>query len=885
MKKIVQRARLCALLLASALLPLHKLHADAGRFDLTGPTIEMRVTRNGTTLPIAQVPNLLPGDKIWIHPDFPATQSVHLLVVVSFLRGTTNPPPDEWFTRIDAWNKKAIREGITIVVPADAESALLFIAPETGGDFSTLKSAVRGRPGVFVRAAADLSKASFEQSRIEHYLNAMKEVPQNDEAEIASHSAKLASTLALKPNPDCMKQPVDQQVACLRQTGDQMLLDDGHGQSIASTITNGASSDFINAAAGTQMAGAGIYSAYVGTVVDLVRLMSGLHTAQFQYIPAISFPQDQTLNLKLNTAPSFHNPKSVIVVGLPAIQKAKLPPLRPHDQHQVSCLLQPHMVLPLEGAPLVFATGYAHDMVLHIGPKDGGRDLPLVADAFEGGLIVDSTTRRRAMRFLDLQEKDTAHDADTSSTDLTVTGTIHGYWGFDPFDGPLVTLQQQPGSNWGVTGDTQLFAGMENHLSLKASGTACAENIQILGNGQGNHPMDIAFSPIHPVVPSSSHRDTLQLTVPLQRLDPGGYNLLIKQYGIEKVTTVPVTAYNNTIRLSSLMMHAGDRTAELSGSALKLVTSVKLGDATFTPTDDSDGDTLHLVTANPLTPSPQEKAQVILRDGRILTIPFVLKAARPTVQLLSVSTMPDSTSGSLPVVLTDKEDIPVAGKLTFVVQSEHKFLRNQTIEIATTDDSLHTTLSIHDGSLVLQDSHTAIGTLFPLKTFGTSAFGKLQFRPVDESGTPGNWIPLGTLVRTPTIEQIHCDTGENGTCQFKGSAFFLIQSVAGTADFSNATDVATGYAETTLDTPLPADGATLYLKLRDDPDTQAIVKLSSPLTKHTKGKKDKDKEKETQEVPANPSNLAPESTAPIAPATTTPETTSAPDAQTQQKPK
>ncbi len=32
----------------------------------------------------------------------------------------------------------------------------MFLAPETGGDFKTLKSAVRGRPGAFVRASQDL---------------------------------------------------------------------------------------------------------------------------------------------------------------------------------------------------------------------------------------------------------------------------------------------------------------------------------------------------------------------------------------------------------------------------------------------------------------------------------------------------------------------------------------------------------------------------------------------------------------------------------------------------------------------------------------------------------------------------------------------------------
>src|ERR1019366_1359851 len=37
-------------------------------FDLSGPPIEVKVTRGGKTLPISEVPNLQPGDRIWVHP-------------------------------------------------------------------------------------------------------------------------------------------------------------------------------------------------------------------------------------------------------------------------------------------------------------------------------------------------------------------------------------------------------------------------------------------------------------------------------------------------------------------------------------------------------------------------------------------------------------------------------------------------------------------------------------------------------------------------------------------------------------------------------------------------------------------------------------------------
>src|ERR1700730_17407098 len=150
-------------------------HADSAAFDLIGPKVDVRVQRAGVTLPIAEVPNLQAGDRLWVHPDLPDSQSVRYLMVVVFLRGATNPPPDTWFTRVETWAKPVHEEGVFVIVPAEAEEALVFLAPETGGAFSTLRTAVRGKPGAFVRAAQDLQQASLDRARLEAYLEAVRE--------------------------------------------------------------------------------------------------------------------------------------------------------------------------------------------------------------------------------------------------------------------------------------------------------------------------------------------------------------------------------------------------------------------------------------------------------------------------------------------------------------------------------------------------------------------------------------------------------------------------------------------------------------------------------------------------------------------------------------
>ena len=161
-------------------------------------------------------------------------------------------------------------------------------------------------------------------------------------------------------------------------------------------LTSGPNSDLVGAVSATSLAGGGFYSAYVGAVVDLARVLGNLHTASYVYIPALALPKSEQMNLKLNNPPSFRKPMSVIVIGLPAVEAAQLPPLRAVNADQVFCLQKSSLVLPVEGAPLVFSSDIAHDFFLHIPGKDGKEiKLPARADATSGGFVIDTHSSRR----------------------------------------------------------------------------------------------------------------------------------------------------------------------------------------------------------------------------------------------------------------------------------------------------------------------------------------------------------------------------------------------------------------------------------------------------------------------------------------------------------
>ncbi len=764
--------------------------ADGARFDLMGPKVEIRVTRAGVTLPIASVPNLQSGDRLWLHPDLPPTQSIRYLMVLAFLRGTTNPPPDNWFIRVDTWDKRVREEGVEVTVPNEAEQAVLFLAPVTGGDFSTLRSAVQGRPGIFVRASQDLAAAGFEQGRIEKYIASMRQLSPTEAADpkqLQQRSNLIAATLALRPNDACTKLPPDQQYTCFTQTGGQMLLDDGHGQSIVDALTGNASAGLIGTAANTQLAGGGVYSAYVGTIVDFVHIMGSLHTAQYQYIPAIAFPQQQSLNLRLNTPPSFHNPKSVIVIGLPSVQPTIPPPLRAANPKQVECLQKPGVVLPVEGAPLVFSTSFAHDLVLHLNYPAGAKpeaqekqDIPLTADAFRGGLVLATLPKRRALANLPVKvylptspvdASDPAAEnqaaapvapAPEADTGAELTGTVEGAWGFETFTGPTMPLQETPGKDWKLTGDDPLIAGKDQHILIASTGTACIQSIAFDPSSAKQSKVEWKLS---------DKPNSVEVTLDLPVHDSGALHLDIRQFGESKPATVSLISYSAPAKLDAISFHAGDATATLIGTSLDQVRQVALGGLTFKPAGQGTGPapqpggkselplTLLAESKAPMPPAGDSLiAEVALQDGRTLHLPVTVEPARPSVTLISRADVPPDTEAktAFHIRLGSETDLPVSDVLMFSMKSAKPFPRSGAIEIASPDGSLHTRLSVDSGSLILEDPQTLLATLQPLKAFGPSAFGPVRLRAVAPDGTTGEWLPLVTLVRLPAFTGLSC---------------------------------------------------------------------------------------------------------------------------------
>ena len=824
--------RRCLLLVAGLLLLSARLvRADNPAFDLVGPKVDVRIKRGDVTLPIAQAPNLLPGDRLWVHADLPETQLNHFVLVVAFLRGSTNQPPNDWFTRVETWSRTVRNEGVFVTVPEGAEQALLFLAPETGGDFTTLRKAVRDRPGAFVRAAQDLVAASWERMRLETYLADVRAASQTDAKDLKQHTELSARSLGIRVDQGCFERPTDQQATCLTQHTEGMVLDDANAQGLVTQLANSSAGDLMNQLSYSAAVGGGLYSPYIGAIVDTAKILSSLHTAHFQYIPALALPEKDTMNLRLNVPPSFRDPKSVVVVALPPIGPSKAPPLRNVNPLEAQCVQKPELAVAVDNGPLIFGTDLAHDLRLHIDTPQQGIEIPVRAESSRGGLVFTGSL--------------------PALPPGAFTAVLRGKWGFDDWEGPRFSFISAVPGKWSVAGADQsaLVVGREDRLHIQGESAACVFRVAMQDGTDSAKAVPF----------KSSGPDQLEVSVPLENAAPGQVTLEIHQFGADKPDTLSVSAYAEAASLDRLSLNVGEHSAMLKGTRLDEVAKASLSDIVFTPaglarvqdfdqlTLKTDGSTDHLSTAGKYT------AKVQLRDGRELKVPVTVQPPRPQVSLLNKGAQLD---GAVPVRLGSADDLPLDAKLVFFLKSEvpQSFPRNENVEVAAVDGSFRTVLSIADGSLMLEDARTALGTIEPLTKFGSSAFGPLHARAISADGVPGDWMPLGTLVRIPEFKELRCPHSPAKPCTLTGNNLFLAQAIGASQDLESGVEIPPDFTGGQLTVPHPVNGQ-LYLKLRDDPST--VQTLVLPVTQVLPGAGAQPATTGQVMVPASPSAAAP----------------------------
>jgi hypothetical protein len=554
----------------------------------------------------------------------------------------------------------------------------------------------------------------------------------------------------------------------------------------------------------------GYYSPYIASVLDIARIMDSFRTAQYQYIPALTSQRGEQLALTLNAAPSFHNPKSVLVVALPAVEQAQLPPLHAVDPKATFCARKATLALPVEGAPLVFSTQYAHDLTLDVTRSNGETiELPARADPQLGGFIID-----------------TAALGDAALGDR-IRASLRGYWGFEKYEAPSFELVNVHAQTWALApaDEGALIVGRDKTVHLQAGSVSCLDSVMLKDPDGKEHAAE--WKAVKP--------NEVEVTLPLQGAKPGTMTLLVSQYGASQAQSVRLHAFSEAAHLDSFAIRAGDSQGTLKGSRLDQVASLSVQGVEFVPgklATSQGGDELSMVTrdAQPVTTLKQGDtvtAKVALNDGRTIDLSTSVSAPRPRVTLIGKSMETSASTVESNIELANPDELPQDAKLTFSVRAQFPpvFARDEKIEVAMADESASTTLSIANGGITLENSKVAVATLDPTRALGSSAFGPLLFRTI-VNGVSGDWQPLATLVRLPVLKELKCPATPDLACKLSGSDLFLVDSVSNNAGFEHAVQVPDGFPGYSVPVPHPTNGL-LYVKLRDDPSSISRATLTT----------------------------------------------------------
>ncbi|MHA3794989.1 hypothetical protein [Sphingomonas sp. YL-JM2C] len=787
------RAVAITALAGATLAPLPLRAADPAPFDLPGPGLRISVSRGEVTLPIDQVPSLAEGDRLTIRADFPEDQRARFLLVSTFLQGATNPPPKDWIRTAEPWRKKEKDRQLDLVVPKGARQLVLFLVPASGGASGAIADAVRGRPGEFVRASQDLNQASLDRARLDGFMAAIRAQENSHPEYLRSVAPTLARSLSMKLNEECLGKVIELQAACLLEHRDTLVLADVHTSSLTETLS-GAPVDLAMQLSSTREAGMGYYSPYIGVIRDIARVFGAFSNPQLDYLPSLSLRHGEGVSLLLNAAPSFDKPRSVLVTAMPAIEANSPPRLRAAVDGPL-CGARPGLVLPVDGAPLIYATDYLHGATLRLTAGSRTIELPLVPRADRGGYVVAGAMPA------DLKGK--------------VDAQILGRWGFDRFEGPRFALQFPAEGEWAAAGGvSSLVTRRDNPVPLTGPAPACVTSVA-MRTGSGPQPLAAKLNDDGDVA----------VIVPLKDSRPGEVVLEIRQQGVAEPATVSLRARAQASRLDGLAIHAGDRSALLSGQRLDQVARVELSGLALLPaglTRDGDVDRLQLDAEGmgegiaPGSPT----ARITLQDGRVLSLPVTVAEPRPGVTLIERSVAPKQARRGLALETKAKALLPDSARLVFSLRAAEgtRLSPADSIEVATADGEAHATLT-SGPDLHFQGRDVLVATLDPA-ALGPSAFGPLRFRLHHGDVTSG-WQPLAVLARLPTITRVQCDKGA-ARCRMEGEGLFLIDSIAPASGSAQPVRVPEGFTGASLKVPAP-QGGRLQLRLRDAPDEPVVL--------------------------------------------------------------
>ena len=342
-------------------------------------------------------------------------------------------------------------------------------------------------------------------------------------------------------------------------------------------------------------------------------------------------------------------------------------------------------------------------------------DLPATADAAQGGFVIDTSP------------------LETASLEDRFQGSLHGYWGFEKFDGPGFQLVNTHSQAWTPSSadDGSLIVGRANTIHLQAGSVACIDRIMV--KDPAGKELRVEWSPVK--------ANEVEINLPLQQAEPGALTLFVSQFGASEPHPVELRAYPEAGRFESFSIHAGEiagrserQPAQRCRQPVAQGTRVRARGLHFQPCEQrcaADGG----LEADTGSRSHGPAARESRRKQRSLFATDVLtRSTSPSPRLAPASSCVGKSvqlsarSNDSNIQLASEDQLPQDAQLVFSVRAKSPatFGRDENIEVATEDEAFATTLSLANRGLTLADAKVAVATFDPAKAFGFSAFGPTE---------------------------------------------------------------------------------------------------------------------------------------------------------------
>ena len=358
----------------------------------------------------------------------------------------------------------------------------------------------------------------------------------------------LARSLGIRVDEKCLDRLPQLQAPCLMQGQETLILNDGHSVSIVEALTNGPASDLVMAASCNTAGGVRLLqpvSRLAAAILAGCSIRFGV--ANYQYIPALATAVGKQLTLDDSTRRRrFKIRNRCSLRRCRRSSRRCLHRCTPSARKTSTARAEIRWCCRSKARRWCFRPSMRTTRSCASPARTAKR----------------SICRRRRMRRR-AASSSIPRRLQTASLEDRFEGSLHGYWGFEKFDGPGFQLVNTQSQAWAPssTDDESLIVGRANTIHLQAGSVACIDRIMV--KDPAGKELRVEWSPVK--------ANEVQINLPLQQAQPGP--LTAARFPVRRERTASARAARlsrgRTLRRDSRFMRV-NRTAfsKAAGSAM-----------------------------------------------------------------------------------------------------------------------------------------------------------------------------------------------------------------------------------------------------------------------------------------------------------------------------